>query len=168
MTQVGRRRGAITTAGWMIVCGLAAAGIGLALTAPSAAQAPGVIQSQDANKAGVIADLVECKRKDGVLSVKIRLRNTSNDAASMTLARGGNYDGWYLTAASKKYFVLKDTEGAALAYGASSKGDVYENIDKGGALNWWAKYPAPPAEVKTVSIYTPISGPFDDVKITDQ
>src|SRR3982750_1710462 len=35
------------------------------------------IQSQDTNLPGIAADLVEAKRSDGVLSIKMRLKNTS-------------------------------------------------------------------------------------------
>ena len=131
------------------------------------APAAGVIQSQDTNKTGVVADLIECKRKDGVLSVKIRLRNTSEAKVEVPLVTNANYDVWYLTAASKKYFVLTDTDKTALAYGAGGANTFNANIDKGGAFTWWAKYPAPPADVKSVTIYTPITGPFDDIPITD-
>jgi hypothetical protein len=32
---------------------------------------------------------------------------------------------------------------------------------------WYAKYPAPPAEVKKVSYYTRATPPFEDVPVSD-
>lgn len=149
--------------------GMAAMSALLWLTVVAAATpANGVIQSQDTNKAGVVADLIECKRTNGVLSVKIRLRNTSNGNVDVPLVSNANFDVWYVTGASKKYFVLTDTDKTALASGGGGASSFSSNIEKGGAFMWWAKYPAPPAEVKSVTIYTPITGPFDDVPITDQ
>jgi hypothetical protein len=133
-----------------------------------ATPASGVIQSQDTNKTGVVADLIECKRTNGVLSVRIRLRNTSNGDVEVPLVRNAVYDTWYVTGAGKKYFVLTDSDKTALASGGGAASSFSSNIEKGGAFMWWAKYPAPPAEVKSVTIYTPITGPFDDVPISDQ
>src|SRR6202521_2794250 len=47
------------------------------VAAPSPAASAGVIQTQETNTQSVVADLTECKRKDGVLSVKVSFRNTS-------------------------------------------------------------------------------------------
>jgi hypothetical protein len=83
-------------------------------TAPSSAQAPpapgAVLASQDTNVAGVVGEIVECKRKEGVLTIKLRFRNTGAQAASFCMIDGGNYDAQYVTAGSKKYFVLLDSE----------------------------------------------------------
>jgi hypothetical protein len=153
--------------GFLIICGLALSSFVVALPQRAIAQSPASIQSQDTNKTGLVADLVECKRKDGVLSIRIRLRNTSNGDVSVDLVRNEVYDTWYVTAKNKKYFVLKDSAGKAVAY-AGTASSFGASIDKGGAFTWWAKYPAPPADIKSVGIYTPITGPFDDVPITDQ
>ena len=49
----------------------------LGFSAPAAAQAPApAIQTQETNEAGVVADLTECRRSEGVLSIKVKLRNT--------------------------------------------------------------------------------------------
>ena len=163
-----RRHIAVGTAAVLWV-GLGAAGTLLLPTVVlAAAPANGVIQSQDTNKTGVVADLIECKRANGILSVKIRLRNTSNGNVDVPLVSNAIYDTWYVTAASKKYFVLTDSDKTALASGGGGASSFSSNIEKGGAFIWWAKYPAPPAEVKSVTIYTPVTGPFDDVPISDQ
>jgi len=134
--------------------------------APASAQTE-AIQSQDTNVGGLVADITQCKRKDGVLTLKVRLRNTSDKKANVYFTNGyGTYDKYYLTAGDKKYFVLRDSEGVPLA---TDNGDGYTNIDieKDGSYTWWAKYPAPPTEVTSVSFYTAFAPPFEDVPITD-
>jgi hypothetical protein len=41
-------------------------------------------------------------------------------------------------------------------------------VDKGGQYTWWAKFPAPPPEVKKITLMTPVTSPFEDIPITDQ
>jgi hypothetical protein len=136
-----------------------------ARVAPARAQSGDVIQSQDTNFGGIVGEITQVKRKDGVLTIKLRLRNTSSEAANLKLINSSDYDSYYVTAADKKYFVLRDTEEVPLA--PKSSGDFWVEIAKDGAYTWWAKYPAPPAEVTSVTYYTPLAAPFEDLPITD-
>lgn len=123
-----------------------------------------VIQMQQTNINGIIAEVIQCKRKKGVLSIKVRFTNNGNDAASLRIdTHHGAYEGFYVTANDKKYFVLKDTEGLALA-----PQYIEAKISKGESYYWWAKFPAPPADVKEVNIIIPKVLPFEDVEITDK
>lgn len=131
------------------------------------ADQPAPIASIETNTAGVTADVVECKRKDGVLTLKIRLTNGGGSEAKITLIRSRGYDQHYLTAGSKKYFILRDSEQTPLAPPADPSGDVQTRIPPGGTYTWWAKFTAPPADVKAVNVYTPVAPPIDDVPITD-
>ena len=135
--------------------------------APASAQTE-AIQSQDTNIGGLVADITQCKRKDGVLTLKVRVRNTSSEKVNIYFTDGLRaYDKYYLTAGDKKYFVLRDTEDKPLA--TNENGDGYTNIDieKDGSYTWWAKYPAPPADVTSVTFYTSFAPPFEDVPVTD-
>jgi hypothetical protein len=127
--------------------------------------------AQDVNgTAGVVAEIVQCKRDGGVLSIRMRLRNTGAADASLSLIRKANYDQYYVTAGSKKYFVLRDSDKTPLANPINTDaftGAVEVKIAKGGAFTWFAKYPAPPADVKKINYYTPITTPFEDIPITD-
>ena len=134
---------------------------------PTAAQAVNPIQSQDTNTAGIIAELIECKREDGVMTIKLRLRNTTDKVENITLIHGRNYDAYYVTAENKKYLVLRDSEKKTLAPQGDGFGNLKVYLAKGGTYVWWAKYPAPPASVKKVSYYTPLTPPFDNVPIKD-
>ncbi len=122
-----------------------------------------VVQSQDTEITGITADLTECKRKEGVLSVKVQFRNTSDAPVNVSIdTHHGEYSGFYVTAADKKYFILTDTEKAPLA-----PKYISGTVEKGGKLLWWAKFPAPPDEVKKINVVIPKVIPFEDVPITD-
>ena len=141
---------------------------------PVMAQAPAgaLSDAQDINGVtDVVAEIVQCKREGGVLSIRMRLRNTGSQDASLWLISVGNYsyDQYYVTAGSKKYFVLRDSENTPLAnpINADSPASVRIKIPKGGSYVWYAKYPAPPAEVKKINYYTPIAAPFEDIPVSD-
>jgi hypothetical protein len=46
-------------------------------------------------------------------------------------------------------------------------GNVSVSLAPDATWTWWAKYPAPPAEVKSVSYFTSVAPPFEDIPITD-
>ena len=146
--------------------------LGCALCASPARAQVAAIQSQDINQAGVTADLVEAKRSDQVLSIKIRLKNTEAKVAHVKIYEGNaqrKIDAFYVQAEGKKYLVLRDTEKVALAVPADSyDGTLAPNIAPGATFTFWAKYPAPPANIKKFSFYWPLGAPFDDVPITDK
>ena len=154
-----------------IVALLAAAPAGMpsAIHAAPAEQAGGssaVLKSADTDTPGVVAEVIECSRKDGVLSIKVRLRNTSASAVRMTLIKTRNFDAYYLTAGSKKYYVLRDTDKVPLAPAVDNTGTLSVQIAKGGSYTWWGKYPAPPASETTASYFTPLGAPIDDIPIS--
>jgi hypothetical protein len=132
--------------------------------APSPAASAGIIQTQETNTQGVVADLTECKRKDGVLTVKVGFRNTSGGTVTFYTSPLDNYDKSYFTADNKKYFILTDSEKQPLS--GKTEGNV--SLNPGQTFHWWAKFPAPPATVKSVNLLTSVASPFDDVPISDQ
>jgi len=136
-----------------------------------AAASSGVIQSQDTNTAGVTGELIQCRRSGGVLSVKIRFHNTTSTAVSFyVVAPNTSYDRFYLSAASKKYFILKDADGTDLAPGFNwdcGMSGVCEKLGPGQSITWWAKFPAPSADVTKLDLFTPVTPPFEDVPIAD-
>jgi hypothetical protein len=134
------------------------------VAAPSPAASAGVIQTQETNTQGLVAELTECKRKDGVLTVKLRIRNTSSGIVTFNSSELSYYDKTYVTADNKKYFILTDTEKQPL----SGKTSGNESLNPGQSYHWWAKFPAPPAAVKSINLLTSVASPFDDVPISDQ
>jgi hypothetical protein len=82
---------------------------------------------------------------------------------------GENMDAFYVTAGNKKYFMLKDTDGAVLAPAANGwRGSLNADLDKDQQYTWWAKFPAPPADVKKITLMTAMAPPFEDIPVTDQ
>jgi hypothetical protein len=135
-----------------------------------AASPSDVIQSQDANTSGIVAELTQVRRSEGVLSIKLRFRNTDSKALHLKIIEAYNYTAFYVTAGNKKYFILKDTDGTFLATEATSwdHKTLEMDINPGSSYTWWAKYPAPPPEVKKITFITPLAPPFEDVPLSDR
>ena len=127
-----------------------------------------VIQTQEMNQPGFSAELIEARRSEGVLSVKIRLRNTGAKAGGVKIFYNRNANAFYVQAEGKKYFILQDTEKSPLTPAWDGFGELKPKVEPKGAYTWWAKYPAPPASVKKFSFYWPLGAPFDDVPIADK
>lgn len=127
------------------------------------AQAGVVIQAQETNVPGVVAELTEASREDGVLTVKVRFRNGGTEKQWKNIETGhGDYGLFYLTAGEQKHFILKDTEGEPLA-------PRYLNLDlePGAQHTWWAKFPAPAATIREFDLIIPDVLPFEDIPITE-
>ncbi len=146
-----------------------------AAPSPGAAPAPTAsptatasLMTGDTNIANVTASVTECNRKDGVLSIKVRLLNTGSAGKHVGIISARNYESYYVSAASKKYFILKDSDGAYLTPSADMFGGLGVDLDPGGQYTWWAKFPAPPAEAKAVTLYMPIAPPLENIPVSDQ
>jgi Cytochrome oxidase complex assembly protein 1/zinc-ribbon domain len=146
-----------------------------ALSAPAHAATPAAsstgtaaLVTGDTNAAGIVAEVTQCDRKDGVLSIKVRLRNTGSAGKHVNIISGRNYESFYLSASSKKYFILKDTDGTYLTPSADMFGNFGVDVDPGGQYTWWAKFPAPPPDVKTVTLYMPLAAPLEDIPVSDR
>lgn len=141
-----------------------------ATAALPAAEQAGVIQTQETNTGGVVGELTECRRHEGVLTIKLRFRNTTNKLAVLKLTAWndrGDFEKFYVTAGTKKFFILKDTEGTYLSSLSASNG-VSLALEPGQTSLWWAKYPAPSPDVKKINLITPVAPPFEDIPITDK
>lgn len=130
-------------------------------------QAGEPVLSQDTHIAGLVAELTECRREEGVMTVRLCFRNTTDREMNIKLINSRDYDTYYATAGNKKYFMLHDSEKNPLAPQADGGGSLRVSLVRGGTYIWWAKYPAPPDEVKKISYYTPLTPPFDNIEIKD-
>jgi hypothetical protein len=179
--STGAKSAAACVRGWRLpgkglaLMALVAVAMPLALCAsaygaPPAAPA-GVIQTQETNVEGLVGEIIECRRAEGVLTIKIRFRNNSDKPGHLVFthwgATGADNPKFYVTAGAKKYFMLADSDGTALSTNSTGNG-VDANLDPGKTFLWWAKYPAPPADVKKINLMTPVASPFEDVPITDK
>lgn len=137
-------------------------------TAAPAAAAPATasLQSQETNWPGVTAEVTEFRRKGNTLTAKVRLTNKGSawvepeifwKDVSLIDAAGG-----------KKYEVLKDEKGTSIASLNPSYADRwYARIEPATSQVIWMKFPAPPPDVKTITLQMPQMPPFDDLKIQD-
>ena len=134
--------------------------------APALAQ-PAKPQAHETSIDGVTAEIVEAVRKEGVLTLKVRYRNGADTPVKMRLYRSWDNDEYYLTAGNTKLMVLKDSKGVAVAVPHGQHGETFVEIKPKGSYLFWAKYPAPPAEAKKVTIYHPHSPPIEDIPVAD-
>jgi hypothetical protein len=139
-----------------------------AAAAPAAA-APvqeSVLASQETSWSGVVAEVTEFRRKGNTLTARVRLRNQGGAAAQPEV----KYDEVYLMdlAAGKKYQVLADEAGSDIAALRSGwKDRWYGELAPGQGQLLWMKFPAPPAEVRSVTLQIPGVPPFEDLAIQD-
>ena len=147
----------------------------LGLSAPVAAA---TIGSAETNTPGVSIDLVSLERKGSVLTVKWAIRNSNTDAATgkqqVKFGLLGPKARTYLVdeESGTKYFVLTDKEKQSVASQHEYLGaDVYginEHVEAGGTRRYWAKFPAPPPEVKVLTVFFDETEPFESAPITEK
>jgi hypothetical protein len=126
------------------------------------------LASAELDVPGIGAEVIDSTRREGVLTVRVRFRNTGDKPVSLNLASAGQYDSNYITAAETKYPVARDSNGYVVATPMDPGGDLTASIAKGGTWNWWAKFPAPPAGVKTYALYLKVGPPIEGVPIIDK
>lgn len=115
---------------------------------------------------GITVAIQELKRSSNTLTLKIAIINQSkNDFAfGYNFGEGnefGSIGGIHLIDAAnkKKYFVVRDTDGAC----ACSRGIT--NIFVGSQSVLWAKFPAPPDDVQKITVEIPHFPPLEDVPV---
>lgn len=144
----------------LLIVGILSSGTALA----QAAKLPAL----ETNIDGVTAEISEAVRKEGVLTVKMRLRNTGSSAAKITFTKDfREADSYYAVAGSTKFLVLKDSKGVPVMTQVDNYGGLRTEIKPGGSFLFWAKYPAPPAEARKFTFYSPVMPPVEDIAITD-
>ncbi len=126
------------------------------------------LQVQDTNLEGVKAEVTEVSRREGVVTVKIRYRNTGSAPVKLKLiSNAGDVDKYYLIAGSTKMLPLRDSQKVPVMAPVSIHGELHADLKPNASFLFWVKYPAPPATAKKVSIYTLSSPPFDEVPISE-
>ena len=142
--------------------------------APQAAPAaaPVLASAQYTDDPNLRCDLLEVKRvSGGALMIRWRLVNTASQAGGLAAAKpeaiGYDIDyNWvklyYIDPAeNKKYSFLTDSAGNRIL-------DIRrEKYTAGQQRVNWAKFPAPPATSKKITIYIPFFPPFDDIPVAE-
>ena len=148
----------------------AAASTAAPAAAPVAVLSSAAIASADGEQQGRRVEVTELKRlSGGTLSLKFTLINDSDELAFHDAYGEAGYSkdfgsigGVALmdTVGKKKYLVVRDSDDACLC------SRNIPNVAKGSRLNLWAKFPAPPDDVKKISVSIPHFAPLDDVPIS--
>lgn len=142
-----------------------------ASTSASASSARPALATADGEKPGVRVEVQELKRTSGdTLSLKFALINDSTESFDFgyALIEQGKTDDYNSISGvnliegvgKKKYFVVRDTEGACLC----SRG--LSSVTSKSRVNLWAKFPAPPADVSMITVVVPHFTPMEDVSIS--
>jgi hypothetical protein len=125
------------------------------------------IATADGDTPGIRVEVQELKRSADTLMLRFALINDSNDRfhpgdklAGLTF--GYNTSGVYLVdgANKKKYLVVVDSQQKCVC----SEG--LDAVQSKSRMNLWARFPAPPGDVKKISVVVPHFTPMDDVPIT--
>ncbi len=131
-----------------------------------------VLARSDGEKAGLSVEVTELKRgSGGTVTLKFVMVNNTKEKISFGYDYGakehqitdyGTVGGTHLIDAAnkKKYLVVRDSERNCVC--SAVKG----NIPVGERMNLWAKFPAPPEDVKVISVMIPRFVPMDDVPIS--
>lgn len=138
--------------------------------APAPAPVPVLATAEYNNDPALRCDVLEVKRvSGGTLTVRWRLVYVANPSQS-TVASEPKYINYqyswpmlYYTdpAENKKYSYLTDSQGAQLVQ--AFEGRYTPGQQRGN----WAKFPAPPATSKKITLHIPHFPPFEDLPVAD-
>ena len=147
------------------LCRLAVLPAVLLVASPLAAASLGSGLSNE----GFMIELVSVERKGNVLTVRWTVRNDNPKEKYYDIDLQGDRATTYLVdeESGTKYYALADKEGHLLATETEYYG-IYEQIDAGQTMRFWAKFPAPPPAVKAINVHFTQSEPFESIAITDK
>lgn len=135
--------------------------------APETAAAGGTVLTRGMAANGKAeAQVMEATRQAGVLTVRVRFARTAGTNNWETMY-GPNVDrdAVYVVAGANKLFPLTDAEERPLI---TPDFQLKLGTEYPMAGVWFGKFPAPPAEVKAVSLVLPKTEPLDNIPITDR
>jgi hypothetical protein len=140
--------------------------------AAPAAVGPPVLARSDGEQTGLSVEVTELKRgSGGTVTLKFTMVNNTKERASFNYNYGdrglstidfNTVGGTHLIDAvnKKKYLVVRDSEKKCVC------SLVKSDIPVGERMNLWAKFPAPPEDVKVIAVMIPHFAPMDDVPIS--
>jgi hypothetical protein len=149
-----------------VVLGVVSASFLLGLTSAVAQNKP--IATRELDAEGIVAEVTESNRQDGVLTVRVRFRNAGDKPAKLPLVDAQGYVHTYMVSGNTKYPLLRDTSGKEVATPRDGGGWLEPTIKPKATWNWWGKFRAPPDERKTYSLYLKLGPPIDNIPIVDK
>jgi len=138
------------------------------LPVTAAAQSEKPLATRALDTEGIVAEVTESVRKEGILTVRVRFRNTTDKPIKLKLVHSGRYDDNYVSAGDTKYTIVRDAKKDVVATPTDGGGWIEPTIKGKGTFNWWAKFAAPPADRKTYTLYLSVGPPIEDVPIADK
>ncbi len=140
---------------------------GIVLMRPGAATADVTAES---STPGYRAEAVDLKRDGaGGVTLTLKISNEGDQKADLACQRRadgaetcGQITGVYLVDVvnKKRYLVMRDSDGKCICT------DTLGRVDPKGAVNVWAKFAAPPDDIKTMSVIVPLFLPLDGVPLS--
>jgi hypothetical protein len=128
-----------------------------------AVDAAEAIVTQETDIKGLTAQVVRCRRKEGVLTIALEFRNNSTEPTFLSIINETQgSDNFYVISNNKKYLFLRDSEGTPIA-----KQNGIMALLPSQTWTWWASYPAPSDDIKEINFITPLTLPFEDLPIED-
>jgi hypothetical protein len=131
-------------------------------------QAAKPLATREMDVEGIVAEVIESDRKEGVLTVRVRFRNDGDKPAKLKLVDAQGYANTYVSSADKKYPLVRDSGGKEVATPRDGGGWLEPTIRPKATWSWWGKFPAPPADRKSYSLYLKVGPPIDDIPIVDK
>ena len=129
-----------------------------------APQGPALAES-DSQNGEVRLAVTEASRSNGVLTIKARFTLLGGETGDRRLLFESDARDLYVLAGDQKFMILKDNEGDPL----TTEDGYRPRFDRLGDTNsWWAKFPAPPPDVKSVGLYFRDFIPVENIPITDR
>ncbi|HVT56819.1 MAG TPA: hypothetical protein VHR45_00325 [Thermoanaerobaculia bacterium] len=137
------------------------------------AQAQQPLATAETNWSGVALDVMTVERKGSVLTVKWAVRNHGPARIQVIFDLLSDHATTYAVDQEHgaKYYVLTDKEKHALASASEYTGSgtgISEAIEPGATKRYWMKLPAPPPQVKKITVFFSKTEPFEDLAITDK
>ena len=146
---------------------IAVSGQAGAQAAPAPAAAPAPIATADSETPGVQLQVTKLKRLgDSVMLQFVLINNSDSPYDPQKIDGSGvgrrNADGVFLVdlAGKKKYEVVRDSEKQCLC------SHDLQPINAKSRLSVWARFPAPPDNVKKLGVVVPHFLPMDDVPLS--
>jgi len=131
------------------------------------------LASAPTNWPDVEVALMALERKGNVLTVKWAVTNGGDEQSTVRFGLTSKATSYLVDEENgTKYYVLTDQDGNALASEHShidgSTWGISDYLEAGATARYWAKFPAPPPEVKTLTVMFDQTEPFEEVPITDK
>ena len=118
---------------------------------------------------GFMIELTSVERKGNVVTVRWSARNDNPKEKHYDIDLAGAGATSYLVdeESGTKYYALTDKEGHLLATETEYEG-IWESIEPGQTMRFWAKFPAPPPAVKNINVLFTKSEPFESIPTTEK